>query len=113
MFSELNTKPKPKQPVTTVFELQVLSIASKELMDPIMLTIRNKVDHTCVTNTALALEVGGVVWSPAPRKRTIRVVEKICLEPSSSRALETQQPEALVADGMLDTVRVSWWWWWW
>ena len=107
LFTERNAKPKPTQPVQTVYALQELSIASKPIMDPLMLAVRDIVDHLCVAKTELALEVGGVAWSPAPLKRTIRIVEKICLEPSSSQALASHNPDALAAGGMLDTVRVS------
>ena len=108
LFTVRNAEPKPTQPVNTVYALQELSIASKPIMDPLMLAVRDLVDRLCVTNKKLALEVGGVAWSPAPLKRTIRITEKVALEPSSSEALETENPDALVAGGMLDTVRVSW-----
>ena len=108
LFTKRNAEPKPTQPVQTVYALQELSIASKPIMDPLMLAVRDRVDGLCVTNKKLALAVGGVAWSPAPLKRTIRIVEKICLEPSSSQALASHNPDALAAGGMLDTVRVSW-----
>ena len=38
-------------------------------------------------------------------KRTARIVEKLCLDPSQKEALETLEAESLDASGMLDTVR--------
>tara|TARA_B110000090_G_C13204789_1_gene378456 strand:- start:125 stop:772 length:648 start_codon:yes stop_codon:yes gene_type:complete len=108
LFTVRNAEPKPTQPVNAVYDLQELSIVSKPIMDPLMLAIRDIVDRVCVTSTELTLEVGGVAWSPAPLKSTIRITEKVALEPSSSEALATEKPDALVAGGMLDTVRVSW-----
>ena len=96
-FDELNKKQKPAQPVSSVYELQTLSIRSKLEIDALMLGVRDEVDHVCSggrrgNDSKLAL--GGVVWSAAPLKRTVRIVEKLCLDPSQKEALETLEADA-------------------
>ena len=51
-FDELNKKQKPAQPVSSVYELQTLSIRSKLEMDALMLGVRDEVDQTCAAAVA-------------------------------------------------------------
>ena len=64
-----------------------------------MLRVRDKADGRD------GLRPGGVQWNPAPLKRTVRVVEKLCLDPAQRSALESADPAQLDASGVLDTVR--------
>ena len=47
----------------------------------------------------------GVAWQLGPLKKANRIVEKLCLDPAQRDALDSCNPAALDASGVLDTVR--------
>ena len=59
--------------------------------------------HTIDSNEGL--RIGGVIWKPAPLKKTVRIVEKLALDPLSKDALDECNVEALDASSILDTTR--------
>ena len=101
-FDEINGAGKPSQPVRLVREVMLLSIEALPFFDAIM---NDVADEARLGDATLGVSPGGVTWSLGPLKKVQRVVEKLSLDPCQRAALDELKPDALVASGVLDTVR--------
>ena len=72
------------------------------LFDGLMQEVANEAR---LGDSALGASAGGVAWQLGPLKKVLRVVEKLCLDPTQRDALNALDPMALDASGVLDTVR--------
>eukprot|EP00750_Incisomonas_marina_P006432 INCI14550.2.p1 GENE.INCI14550.2~~INCI14550.2.p1 ORF type:complete len:1278 (-),score=175.31 INCI14550.2:2597-6430(-) len=111
---------KPAQPTSDVVQLLHSSSIASVILDQIMqrveatanklasaLAEQHEALHGWVEDADIfgTLPYGGVQWRVAPLKRVARVVEKLALDRTQRRALETADPSRLDASNILDMAR--------
>ena len=99
MFKDINGRHKPQQPTRDVVDLLSLSAGTQTIFGHVMCSVQDRV------NCGKIVTAGGVRWKPAPLKKLVRILEKLCFLPQSRDALDSGQVSVLDAGGMLDIVR--------
>lgn len=99
IFTDINKKLKPRQPVQNVVELLWITYDTKPMFDAVMHGVQKSI------NVADNVRTGGVTYHAAPPKKVVRIIEKLCLHPSAHEALESGHVDSLDASRILDTTR--------
>ena len=85
-LAPINAKGKPKQPLKALRELLTLSVEAQPIFDELMSSVAREAN---VGNEDGGVSPGGLTWELGPLKKINRVAEKLCLDPSQRKALDS------------------------